>query len=57
MSEVGCDWSSCLLGGVFSVGCAHTGSHVQVHMQVYVHVGTDSLVEIWFVCMFVYAIG
>lgn len=29
MSEVGCDGSSCLFGGVLSVGCAHTGSHVQ----------------------------
>lgn len=29
VSEVDCDGSSCLLGGVFSVGCAHTGSHVQ----------------------------
>lgn len=57
MSEVGCNGRSCLLGGVLSVRCAHAGSHVQVHMRAYVHGGAHSQVEIWFVYMFVYAIG
>lgn len=57
MSEVGCDWGSCLFRGVFSVGCVHTGSHVQVHMRAYVNEGAHSRVEIWLVSMFVHAIG